>query len=149
MTTKNQAMGRPQLYRAAVGFALSLLIPSTAVVERYLGVTGVAGYVVAASLVLVLLVKSRYSLAKFASRVTGRQVLWLGAVSFLLLLIAFAMVYPVADSGVMGGGSDDDDALDMATRELLHGRYPYHPRTYLGNPPAQLPGASLLGRRSR
>jgi hypothetical protein len=144
MTIKNQAMRRPELYRAVVGFSLSLLIPSTAVVERYLGVTGVAGYVVVASLGLLLFVKVRYSLARFASTVTGRQVIWLAVVSLLLLLIVFPLVYPVADSGVVGGGSDNDDALDMATRELLHGRYPYYPRTYLGNLPAQLPGALLL-----
>jgi hypothetical protein len=101
-----------------------------------LGVTGVVGYVLAASLVLLLFVKVRCSLARFALRFTGRQVLWLAVVSFVMVLIAFALVYPVADSGVVGGRSDNDDALDMDTRELLHGRYPYYTRTYLGNPPA-------------
>jgi hypothetical protein len=144
MTTKNQAMGRPRLYWAVAGFALSLLLPSTAVVQRYLGTAGVAVYLLVALLVLLLGVRARHPLVRFASRVTRRQVLWLATLSFLLVLIAFVVVYPVADSGIVGGGSDNDDALDIATTELLHGRYPYYPKTYSGNLPAQLPGALLL-----
>ncbi len=144
MTAKNEAMGRSRLCWAAIGFALSLLLPSTAVVQKYLGITGVAGYLLVAALALFLFVMARHFLARFASRVTKRQVLWLAALSFLLVLIAFALVYPVADAGGVGGGSDNDDALDIATAELLHGRYPYYPETYLGNLPAQLPGALLL-----
>jgi hypothetical protein len=144
MTSKSEARSQPKLHWAMVGFALSLLLPSTAVIQRYLGIVGVAGYLLVASLALLLFVKVRYSLARFASSVTRRQVLWLAASSFLLVLIAFVLVYPVADSGILGGGSDNDDALDIATTELLHGRYPYTSKTYMGNLPAQLPGALLL-----
>lgn len=144
MITRNKRMDRPRLCRAVIGFALSLLIPSTAVFQKYFGVAGVVGYILVASLVLLLCVKYRYALAKLASRVSERQVLWLAALTFLIILIAFALVYPVADSGIVGGGSDSDDALDNATTELLHGRYPYYPKTYLGGLPAQLPGALLL-----
>lgn len=144
MTTKNEPVGRPRLYVAIVGFALSLLLPSTAVVQKYLGITGVAGYLLVASLLLLLFVKVRYLLARFASKITERQILWLAALTFLVILIAFALVYPIADSGIVGGGSDNDDALDIATTELLHGRYPYYLKTYVGNLPAQLPGALLL-----
>jgi hypothetical protein len=144
MTNKNQVVGRPQLYWAAGGLAVSLLLPSTALVERYLGTAGVAVYLLVASLVLLLGVRARHSLARFASRVTRRQVLWLAALSFLSVLIAFVLIYPVADSGAVGGGSDNDDALDIATTELLHGRYPYYRETYSGNLAAQLPGALLL-----
>lgn len=42
------------------------------------------------------------------------------------------------------GGSDNDEALTIATTELLQGRYPYYPRTYLGNPISPLPGSLLL-----
>jgi hypothetical protein len=138
------SLSTPGFGRALLGFALSLLIPSTAVIQRYLGTAGVAGYLILASLVLLLFAKVRHPLTSFASRVTGRQVLWLSALTFLALLVAFLLIYPVADSGVVGGGSDNDDALDNATTELLHGRYPYYPETYLGNLPAQLPGALLL-----
>ena len=138
------SLSTPGFGRALLGFALSLLIPSTAVVQRYLGTAGLAVYLLVASLILLLFARYRYALAELASRVTGRQVLWLAALTFLALLIAFLLIYPVADSGVVGGGSDNDDALDNATTELLHGRYPYYPETYLGNLPAQLPGAVLL-----
>ena len=43
-----------------------------------------------------------------------------------------------------GGGSDSDDALNLATRALLHGEYPYRIRTYLGSPATYLPGSLLL-----
>jgi hypothetical protein len=107
MTAKSEARSRPQLHWAIVGFALSLLLPSTAVIQRYLGLIGVAGYLLVASLVLLLFVKVRHSLARFAARATRQQVLWLADSSFLLFLIAFVLVYPVADSGIVGGGSDD------------------------------------------
>lgn len=62
----------------------------------------------------------------------------------MVALFAFAVVYPIANSGIVGGGSDGDEALNIATRELLHGRYPYYPMTYLGNPISPLPGEILL-----
>ena len=132
------------LWWAAAGFALSAFIPSTAVVQRHLGLAGVIGYLLLASAALLLLLKVRHPLARFASRITESQALWLAGLTFLLLLVAFLVVYPVADSGSFGGGSDNDDALDNAVTELLHGRYPYYPETYLGNLPAQLPGALVL-----
>jgi len=144
MAVENHANRSPRLHWAVVGFALSLFIPSTAIVQRHLGLVGVAAYLLVASAVLLLLVKYRHALAERASRITGRQVLWLTTLTFLLVLAAFLIVYPIADSGVIGGGSDNDDALDGAATELLHGRHPYYARTYHGNATPQLPGAVLL-----
>jgi hypothetical protein len=58
--------------------------------------------------------------------------------------LAFGVLYPLANAGVVGGGGDSDDALNLATRALLHGQYPYHVRTYLGGGATYLPGSLLL-----
>ena len=125
-----------------VGFAISLLIPSTAVLQKYLDILGVAVYIAIAS--LVLLIGYKYVFTRFASMVTDKQVLWLTAATFLFLLAVFSVGYPLANSGVLGKGSDRDEALNSATSELLKGRYPYYPKTYLGNPISPLPGSLVL-----
>lgn len=66
---------------------------------------------------------------------------WLIAV---VLCAVFALVYPVAVSGLFGGGSDRADALDVTGAALLAGRLIYEPMTYLGNPPTPMPGAVIL-----
>ena len=127
---------------ALVGFALSLLIPSTAVVQKYSGVAGVLVYLVVASVILVL-VRHGSIRTGLTSRLAEKQVLWLMVLTFGLVLVAFMAVYPIANSGVVGGGSDGDDALNLAATELMNGRYPYCPKTYLGNAISPLPGALL------
>jgi len=65
-------------------------------------------------------------------------------VTVVLLAAAFAVVYPLANSGVIGPGSDRDEALNIATTELLEGRYPYYPKTYFGLPISPMPGSLFL-----
>lgn len=125
-----------------VGFALSVFIPSTAVVQKYLGSTGAGVYFTFAS--LTLWIGHRYVFTRFLSKVTKKQTLWLIAVTFLILVIGFSVVYPFANSGIVGGGSDRDEALNIAAMELLKGHYPYYLKTYLGNLVSPLPGALLL-----
>jgi len=68
------------------------------------------------------------------------------AVILVLVLysVAFSAVYPLADSGRLGGGSDRDNALTQATSRLLHGESPYREPTYLGRPISPLPGGLIL-----
>jgi hypothetical protein len=68
----------------------------------------------------------------------------MAVVAWAGLLAVFMVVYPIANAGVVGGGTDRDEALNIAVRELLAGRYPYYPRTYLNAPISPLPGAVLL-----
>lgn len=124
--------------------ALSLFIPSTAVLQKYLGILGVTVYLAIASFAFFLFIKYRRALSRQIFRITELQVLWLFAITFSMLLVIFLVAYPVANSGIVGGGSDNDDALNIAVAELLNGRYPYYPKTYLGNPISPLPGALLL-----
>lgn len=59
-------------------------------------------------------------------------------------VLAFAILYPIANSHVLGQGTDRNDALDRAVAALLAGHNPYAERTYLGQPITELPGAFLL-----
>jgi hypothetical protein len=127
-----------------IGFALSLLIPSTAIFQKYTGLPGVVAYLILATWVLFLLIRYRDKLLSFMARITEKQALWLAGLTVFIMLIAFVLVYPVANSGAGGRGSDGDDALNVAVHELLRGRYPYYPQTYLGNPISPLPGALFL-----
>ncbi len=124
------------------GLAFSLLLPGCQQVEKYLGLTGVGVYLIAG--IAILLTSRKYLVPWFLERVTDRLawILVLGTLTGLLLL--FFLAYPVAQSGVMGGGSDSDDALNLATNALLNRQYPYDIETYLGAPATYLPGSVLL-----
>lgn len=125
-----------------VGLALSLFIPSIGLLQNYFGVLGVAVYIAIAS--LILLIGYKFVFARFVSIVTDKQLLWLTGATFVLLLTFFIVVYPLANSGVFGGGSDRDEALNIATTEMLRGHFPYYIATYLGNPISPLPGSLVL-----
>ena len=115
------------------------LEPSIGQLFKYLGPYGALAASCAAAAAIFAVV----------ARVAQRPA-WPGLTSRLLLLIAaflvlsFALLYPISRSGLIGGGSDRADALNVALRALLAGRQPYHQLTYLGNPPTPLPGALLL-----
>ena len=61
-----------------------------------------------------------------------------------LIVVAFFVLYPVANTHAPGTGSDDDDALNLGALALLTGRFPYSQTTYLGNALHHLPGAFVL-----
>ena len=133
------ALSRKQ---ALAGLALSLLVPSTGQVQKYLGNAGVAAYLVLASVAIVA--ASRCIRSRFLSQMSERQAFWLATFTWLGVVVIFILVYPLAKSGFVGGGTDRDAALNIATRELLEGRYPYRLRTYLGNLITPLPGSLFL-----
>jgi hypothetical protein len=138
----NDYHGSPLFSWPFIGFALSLVVPSLAQVQKYLGTIGITIYIFVAF--SVLLCGYKYILPRFISHVTEKQALWLTAVTFLVLIFVFAMIYPVANSGIIGGGSDREDNINIATTALLRGNYPYYPKGYLGSPTHSLPGSLLL-----
>ncbi len=69
---------------------------------------------------------------------------WISVLLLGVVIVAVELGYAMASSGRFGPGSDSDDALIVAVRELLEGRYPYAARTYLGNPLSPMPGSVLL-----
>lgn len=75
----------------------------------------------------------------------GRQIHsgWFG-VLFLVLIAAFAVLYPISLRHTLNSGSDREDALRIELQAVQHRQYPYDARTFRGNPPTPLPGAMLL-----
>lgn len=130
--------------RATGGLAVALLLPSAAVVQRHLHTAGLLAYLILAAAALILLVRRREPLLRWTARLSERHVLGLAALTLAVVVAIFLVVYPLADAGIIRGGSDSDDALDVAAAQLLHGRYPYAAQTYLDNPISPLPGAVLL-----
>ncbi len=127
--------------QAALALAFVLVGPSLGQVQKYAGTWGLLLYA--------LLVFGFWILAPRFLRGPGaiaseRWAYGFAIVTGLGLLLLFLALYPLADSGIVGGGSDRDDALNLGVRELLQGRCPYHVRTYLGNPIAPLPGGLLF-----
>jgi hypothetical protein len=123
-------------------FAAALFLASSGTVQQYLGLAGVAAYAVGLSLVVPLAL--RIALPWFERHVSERQALILAGVTFVVLVVVFAVVYPHANLHMQGHGSDRDDAANIGTRRLFHGEYPYAQPTYLGNMISQLPGAFIL-----
>jgi hypothetical protein len=130
------------LNRPFVVAVLWLLIPSLAVVQKFLGIAGVVAYV--SVVTLILYIGHRWVFEAFTLRVSEEAVPWLVVATFLALLLMFLIMYPLADSGIVGPGSDRDEALNIASRELLRGHYPYYQETYFGNAISPMPGAVLL-----
>ncbi|HET9223611.1 MAG TPA: hypothetical protein VFO07_13955, partial [Roseiflexaceae bacterium] len=111
-------------------------------VQKYTGLPGSVGYIAVA--LLALLVGSRYVVPWLLTVCSKRLAIGLAIAAWLVLLLAFVLVYPIANAGVVGGGTDRDEALNIAVWESLAGRYPYYPRTYLNAPISPLPGSILL-----
>lgn len=128
--------------KAFTGLILCLTIPSTSVLHKYLGVVGVAAYIISASFVVLFLSKPFVKIFLF-NLIRGKSWLFI-LLTFIFLLAIFLLMYPISNSGILGGGSDRDEALSIATTALLHGDYPYLQKTYLGNPITPLPGALIL-----
>ena len=122
--------------------ALFILVPSTYEVAKYTGDLGLVLFLVLGFIGFFL--GYRYVVPRFLDVITERQSIYLAIATTILLAISFTFVYPIVDTGVVGGGSDRDEALDLAARELVSGRYPYYPLTYLGALITPLPGAVIL-----
>jgi hypothetical protein len=118
--------------KALLGLILSLLVPPLGTVHKYAGIQGTVLYVLI--VVGVVWLGKTYVFNWFRSTINEQIALCLFGATLLAIITAFLTIYPIANSGVVGGGSDADDALDIATRELLEGRYPFYVQTYLGNP---------------
>jgi hypothetical protein len=116
---------------------LALVFPSSFVVHKYLGWGGTTAYAIVAALVVVLR-------PRLFERLLNRRLMYLVFWTSFLVVIAFFVIYPIANTHVPGAGSDDDDALNLGAMAMLTGRSPYSQTTYLGNVLHHLPGAFVL-----
>jgi hypothetical protein len=123
---------------STLGFSCLILIGSLDSVLKYGGVWGLIGYLMLGSLGLLLGI--RYALPRFLT-LSDKTAYVISAVLLVMVIAVTVFVYPTADQTSPGGGSDADDALKIAGRELLSGNYPYYPPTYLGNHISPMPGA--------
>ena len=128
---------RPSNRSVLVWLVVFLGLPSLSSVEKFTGVVGLILYVLALPVGIVLVRSWRWTPRP------GRDTAVLTTL-VAILVVGLLVLYPLADSGRIGGGSDNDEALNLATRALLRGDDPYARETYLGNPVAVLPGALVL-----
>ncbi|MFT3745825.1 MAG: hypothetical protein QM785_16240 [Pyrinomonadaceae bacterium] len=124
------------------GLAVFLLAPSFDTALKYFGVAGVVGYFTVGT--ILVFAAEHLVLPVLRERISERTATILAAVTFALLTAIALVLYPMANAGRFGGGSDADDALVVAVTELLRGHYPYTLSTYLGNPISPMPGAVFL-----
>jgi uncharacterized membrane protein len=68
---------------------------------------------------------------RLALRLKPRTTWLLVILTFVVLTAAVVVIYPIANSGIVGGGSDVDDGLSLGVRELWAGRYPYTARAHI------------------
>ncbi|QCG92159.1 hypothetical protein [Azospirillum sp. TSH100] len=123
--------------------ALLLFVPSAELAVKFLGwpLTGAyaVGLVLAGAVIFAI---ERHD--RLAPLVQRRE--WLLAAGWILVMaVLLAVVYPLAQSGVYGRGSDRDEALTAGIQALLDLRYPYYERTYFGGRLSPMPGALFLG----
>ncbi|KAF0173514.1 MAG: hypothetical protein FD161_3808 [Limisphaerales bacterium] len=127
------------LVRAAL--TALLVLPSLHQVEKYLGRPGLAVFPFA---VLALVLAAERVAAQVEARLSERHARALAAVMMAGIFIAFAVLFPMANTNVPGRGSDTDEAYDLAVRAMARGEYPYTELTYLGNRIHHLPGSLFL-----
>lgn len=133
---------RVSRFLSPAGFTLSLVVPSTVILDKYLGLAGVIAYGVTSSIVLPFV--HRHFFDRLVPAITRKEAIGLGAGIVVLLVVMFSVGYPFANSGVIGPGSDRDEHLQIGTTELLHGRYPYYRRGPYDGFISQMPGAFIL-----
>src|SRR4051812_36176093 len=116
---------------------LTLVFPSSFVVNKYLGWECTIAYAIVVALMVALV-------PRLPERLSKGNLTSLALLTQCLMVVAFLVLYPVANTHAPGTGSDDDDALNLGALALLAGRFPYSQTTYLGNALHHLPGAFVL-----
>ena len=126
----------------AGGVSTCLILPSVYTIQKHIGNGATCIFVTTGLIVAFFLCMTRMKIV--LTTISKRMSLVLSVCIFTVLIVLFALIYPYADSGTIGGGSDRDDALNVAATELVNQRYPYSQSTYLGNPITPFPGAVIL-----
>jgi len=127
---------------ALLGLSTSLIVPSTAIIQKYSDLISVLLYVIVSTFILFII--ANYISTRKLPSLSDKQFLLLIGILFTALIFIFFIVYPLANSGILGKGSDRDEALNIAIEELMAGHYPYYAKTYLDHPISPLPGSLLL-----
>ena len=126
--------------RGLIQLGLLLAFSSSGIVQKFLGLAGVAGYVAGVVLVLVLVRRFGGRVAPWVRRHFG----WLSGVSLAVLALCFAVGYPIENGRGPGKSSDREDALNLAVTRMEEGQSPYYPSSKIAGPLSVLPGAIVL-----
>ena len=122
--------------------AVAIAIPSLGQVYKYLGIPGFIAFASITGACIFLIDKKWVTLSILLSKKNVSLVLTALIVAFLLVI--FTLIYPDANAGMYGGGSDADDALKIGAKAVLNLDNPYHHQTYLGLPITPGLGALFL-----
>lgn len=125
-----------------IACAFWLVVPSVGAVLKHLGGLGLLVY--AAAVVAALWAIRSWVLPRLEAWLSEKAAIALAAVTLVGVIVAFLCLHQQVSAPRPGHGSDRNEALNLATGELLYGRYPYYPKTHLGNPISPLPGSLLL-----
>jgi hypothetical protein len=120
-----------------VGLWFALVFPSSFIVQKFLGWESTIAYAIAVAVTVTFT-------PRLTDRLMDRNVRWLALLTIVIVGTMYALAYPIANTHAPGAGSDDDDALNVATMAFVEGRFPYATHTYLGNAVHHLPGAFVL-----
>ena len=138
---------------AGVLLAWFLIFPSLGILQKYAGTRGALVYAASAAALLMLLAWHGPAVVARLRALNRRTAPWALVVVCLGVAALFSVLYPLSNSGVtswlspsgiIGGGSDRDEALNLGVRALLGGRYPDYERTQLDNLISQMPGSLVM-----
>ena len=120
--------------------ALLIAFPSTGFVQKYAGLSGVAGYV---AMVVALMVGIAFLEARFTPWMR-RHFRVLATLGVAGLAAGFVLLHPFEDRRGPGKSSDRDEGLELAVTRLTHGQTPYYPSNTVAGPLSVLPGSVVL-----
>ncbi len=128
----------------AITAFVSMLLPSIILFNKYLGAKSILLYWAIALILLAVLIAFKDKLFELIAHIPDKVVTVLLILFFVVIVVITVVIYPIANSGKYGYGSDSDDSINAATSALLQGRYPYYAKLYTGQPVSQFPGAIIL-----
>ena len=127
-------------WRAVLVLAFLLSLSSAGLVQKYLGLAGVAANLLVATVVLGLLARYGRGVGAFLD---NRFVGWV-ALAVILLAVGYGVGHPYEDGRGLGRSSDRDEGLEIAVARLISGETPYYPANPVAGPLSVLPGGISL-----
>lgn len=123
------------------------LLLSAVLILSSLGPVYKYGGAAAAALFAVLVMPALAALQRFLQRerrpVGARTAVGASLAAAAVMLVLFSALYPLSNSGLLGGGSDRDEDIRSSCEAVLAGRSPYGELTYSGHAQLSMPGAIL------
>jgi hypothetical protein len=117
-----------------------LAFPSSAFLQKYVGLAGVVLHFCAVIGVLALIQRLRPSFMPLLEK----RFVPAAALVMAGLLACFFLLHPYEDQRGPGRSSDRDEGLELAVSRMVDGKTPYYPQNDVVGPLSLLPGAILL-----